>query len=109
MMPDGDTTAHLRKQVGGMFLQATAWRHSFSGTTQAQGQASVLFEPFHSISSFDLAAQIARNEAEGWSFKLRCNTSRIVPDFVHALWSAYDDRSSSLTDTRARTRCTSRA
>jgi len=25
MMPDGDTAAHLRKQVGGLFLQGTAF------------------------------------------------------------------------------------
>jgi hypothetical protein len=37
MMPDGDTAAHLRKQVGGLFLQAASWRHSFQASiTQAQ-------------------------------------------------------------------------
>jgi len=35
-----------------------------------------------------------RNEPEGGLFILRCNTSWIVPDFVHAPLSAYDDRSS---------------
>lgn len=34
-----------------------------------------------------------RNEPEGRLFILRCNISRIVPDFVHARLSAYDDRS----------------
>jgi hypothetical protein len=26
MMPDGDTAAHLRKQVGGLFFARYAWR-----------------------------------------------------------------------------------
>src|SRR3954451_23184778 len=31
MMPDGDTTAHLRKQVGGLFLRQAAWRAFAAG------------------------------------------------------------------------------
>jgi hypothetical protein len=33
------------------------------------------------------------NEPKARLFFLRCNTSWIVLDFVHALWSAYVDRS----------------
>ena len=88
MMPDGDTAAHLRKQVGGLFLGASPGASvvpAQAPSPQAEDRRLLWFEPFRST-------PIARNEPEGWSFNLRCNTSWIVLDFVHALWSAYDDR-----------------
>jgi hypothetical protein len=49
MMPDGDTAAHLRKQVGGLFLQGTVWRRlipisgASTGHQQAQGRSISVF------------------------------------------------------------------
>src|SRR6185436_9773884 len=105
MMPDGDTAAHLREQVGGLFFAGFDWRHSFSGKPATRAGVCPV-RAVHSISQPG-----TRNEPEGRSFNLRCNTSRIVPDFVHALWSAYDDRGSPLSDTSAtirRASCASR-
>jgi hypothetical protein len=51
MMPDGDTAAHLRKQVGGLFLHATLGVGAKDQNPTSTGPGRLGLS-----SSFDLAA-----------------------------------------------------